>query len=116
MLHLTSHEKKTVVFILTLLVLGLGLDFYKKKTNRADLINFPELEGRLFEKVDINKATALEFATIPGVGSKLAYTIVSERKLNGKFEDVQDLKRVRGIKDKKLKQMKKYITLEILHN
>ncbi|MFC1709117.1 hypothetical protein ACFL2J_03535 [Candidatus Omnitrophota bacterium] len=46
MLHLTSHEKKTVVFILTLLVLGLGLDFYKKKTHRADLINFPELEGR----------------------------------------------------------------------
>jgi competence ComEA-like helix-hairpin-helix protein len=112
MLYLTSQERKTIVFVLSLLILGIGLDFFKQKTGRANLINFPALEEKMFEKIDINKAGALEFATIPGVGEKLAEAIVEERKIKGDFEDIEDLKRVRGIKNKKLEQLKKYITLE----
>jgi competence ComEA-like helix-hairpin-helix protein len=110
MLYLTSQERKTIVFVLSLLILGIGLDFFKQKTGRANLINFPALEEKMFEKIDINKAGALEFATIPGVGEKLAEAIVEERKIKGDFEDIEDLKRVRGIKNKKLEQLKKYIT------
>jgi len=112
MFYLTSQERKTIVFVLCLLILGIGLDFFKKKTNRTDLINYEVLEDRLFKKVDINKASISELTTIPGVGKKLAYSIVDFRKFNRGFRHIEELKKIRGIKDKKLKQLKKYITLE----
>ena len=112
MFYLTSHERRTIVFVLSLLILGLGLDFYKKKTNRADLVDYQALEEKLFDKVNINQAGALEFSTIPGVGQSLAYSIVEERRLHGKFKYIADLKRVRGIKDRKLQQLRRYIIIE----
>ncbi|MFH1621751.1 MAG: helix-hairpin-helix domain-containing protein [Candidatus Omnitrophota bacterium] len=111
MFHLTSQEKKTVIFVLSLLILGIGLDFYKKKTNKANLVNFGALEEKLFDRVNINKASKSELTTIPGVGEKLAYSIIEYRNSNGDFKNIADLKNIKGIKDKKLEQIKKYITL-----
>lgn len=116
MLYLTSHERKTIVFILALLILGIGLDFFKKMTNRVNLVDYETLQEKFFDKVDINRASALEFSTIPGVGKKLAHSIVDYRKSHGDFKDIGELKRVKGIKDKKLKQLKKYIKLETTRN
>ena len=115
MFYLTTQERKTIVFVLALLILGIGLDFFKKKTNRADLINYKLLEGRLFEKVDINRASFSEITTIPGVGEKLAYSIIAYRKSHGRFKNIEELKRVKGIKDRKLEKLKKYITIEDLN-
>lgn len=112
MLYLTSSERKTIIFILSLLILGIGLDFFKKKTNRVNLIDYESLEEKFFDRVDINKANVLELTSIPGVGEKLAQTIVDYRKSQGKFKDIEDLKKVRGIKNKKLEQLRKYIRLE----
>jgi len=114
MFYLTTQERKTIIFILALLILGIGLDFFKKKTNRADLINYKLLEGRLFEKVDINRASFSELNTIPGVGEKVAYSIIAYRKSNGGFKNIEELKRIKGIKDRKLEKLKKYITIEDL--
>lgn len=113
MLNLTSHEQKTIIFVLSLLILGMGLDFFKKVTNRDSLLDYETMEEKLFDKVDINKAKVLEFTSIPGVGEKLAQAIVDYRESNGKFKNIEDLKKIKGIKDKKLEKLKKYIKLEI---
>ena len=111
MLYLTAQERKVIIFVLCLLFLGLGLDFVKKKINQEDIINYKSLEKELFKKVDINKANFSEFRSIPGVGENLAQRIVDYRRACGQFENIEQLKNVRGIKDKKLKQIKKYITI-----
>ena len=97
--------------MLCLIFFGIGLDFVKKKTNRNSIINYEEIEDRLFNKADINKATFSELRTIPGLGEDLAQRIVDYRKQYGGFENVEELKNVRGIKEKKLEQVKKYITI-----
>jgi competence protein ComEA len=112
MLSLTSYEKRTVVFVLSFLILGIGLDFFQKKSGRTGLIDYKNLEDKFFDRVDVNRANALEFATIPGVGEKLAYAIVAYRRANGEFRNIEELKKVKGIKDKKLEQIRKYIKLE----
>ena len=112
MFYLTSQERKTIIFIFCLLILGIGLDFFKKKTNRTKLVDYEVLEGRLFKRVDINRASVSELTTIPGVGRKLACSIVDFRKFNCGFTRIEELKKIRGIKDKKLEQIRKYITLE----
>ena len=48
-------------------------------------------------QIDINKADWPEFATLPGVGRKLAERIVQSRQQSGPYSDLDDLRRVRGI-------------------
>ena len=52
-------------------------------------------------KVNINSATADELQQLNGVGPALAQRIVDDRKTNGAFVTIEDLKRVSGIGDKK---------------
>jgi competence protein ComEA len=47
--------------------------------------------------VDVNRATADELDTLPGIGPALAERIVEWRGANGRFATVDDLDRVPGI-------------------
>jgi competence protein ComEA len=47
--------------------------------------------------VVINRATAKEFETLPGIGPVLAARIVAYRKANGPFATIEDLLKVPGI-------------------
>lgn len=48
-------------------------------------------------RVVVNKATAAEWESLPGIGPKLAARIVAFRDEHGAFASVQDLQQVRGI-------------------
>ena len=50
--------------------------------------------------IDINTATADEFVKVKGIGEKKAERIISYRDEHGKFENVDELKNVKGIGDK----------------
>lgn len=52
-------------------------------------------------KVDPNRATADELATVPGIGPKTAAAIVAYRREHGAFRDLSQLREVKGIGEKK---------------
>lgn len=60
-------------------------------------------------KIDINTADEKKLEEIPGVGPATAKKIVDYRNREGKFKDVEDLKNVTGIGDKKFENMKEYV-------
>lgn len=62
------------------------------------------------EKLDVNTASAQELETLTGVGPRLAAEIVKEREENGAFETLEDLLRVRGIGESKLKEFRFEVT------
>jgi len=69
-----------------------------------------EEEEKQNEKiVNINTATEAELTSIPGVGSSTAEKIITYRKENGKFKQVEDIKNVSGIGEKKFEAIKVYI-------
>lgn len=63
------------------------------------------------KSVSVNSADKTVLAQLPGVGEKTADAILKYRKANGKFKSIDDLKNVKGIGDKKLSAMKKYLKL-----
>lgn len=63
-------------------------------------------------KVNINTATAAELDALPGIGPVLAERIVRSRSEEGPFNSVDDLKRVRGIGDSLLKELKNLVTVK----
>lgn len=65
------------------------------------------------EPLDINTATAEEIAaTMTGVGKAKADAIVKDREARGNFKSVDDLKRVKGIKDGILSKNRDKITVK----
>ena len=58
--------------------------------------------------VDINTATVPELQLLPGIGEVTATKIVEERQRNGRFRNVEDLRRVHGIGLKKVHSLKPF--------
>ena len=63
------------------------------------------------KKININTATQAELEEITGIGPSLAQKIIEYRESNGKFKDIEELKNVSGIGDKKFESMKSQITI-----
>jgi competence protein ComEA len=64
------------------------------------------------EKINLNTATAEQIALLPGIGPKLAASIVADREKNGKFKRVADLDRVKGIGRKKLDAIRSSVVVD----
>jgi len=61
--------------------------------------------------VNINTADVNELDTLPGIGPALAQRIIQYRETNGPFNDIEDLKKVSGIGDKRFEDLKDRITV-----
>ena len=56
--------------------------------------------------VDVNLASAADFERLPGIGPALAARIVEVRAREGPFGSVEDLRRVRGVRDTTLARLR----------
>lgn len=59
-----------------------------------------------FAAVNINTASKDELATLKGIGAKKAEAIVDYRTKHGKFQSIEDLKKVNGIGTKLFESIK----------
>lgn len=62
--------------------------------------------------LDVNHARVHELALIPGVGDKMAARIVEYREKTGPLKSINQLKEIRGIKDKKLSRLTPYLYVD----
>ena len=61
--------------------------------------------------ININSATQTELMTLPGIGSSRAADIISYRNSNGRFEKIEDIMKVSGIKESAFNKIKDYISV-----
>lgn len=64
------------------------------------------------ETININTAGKRELMRLPGIGETYAERIIQKREEMGGFRSVEDIKNVDGIGEKRLEQMRPYLTLE----
>ncbi len=94
-----SDRDQRVLIVLTLLVFaGVGIHWARWRSRGENLVEIERLPARQYDfKVDINRATWVEWMQLPGIGEILARRIVADRTQHGPFESVDGLKRVSGI-------------------
>ena len=61
--------------------------------------------------INLDTATAVQLATLPGIGPKAADLIVQYRQKNGSFKKVEEIMNVRGIGEKTFLKLKSRITV-----
>ncbi len=76
----------------------------------VDKISGPRLMN-IGKKVDINVADESDLRRVPGIGPVLAQRIVAHRTSAGGFKDLEELKLVQGIREKKFASLSLYLEL-----
>jgi len=62
--------------------------------------------------MNVNTASAAELETLPGVGPMLAGRIIAYREEHGNFRRAEHLMMVRGISDRKFRELRSQVRVE----
>jgi competence ComEA-like helix-hairpin-helix protein len=69
--------------------------------------------GMASRLVDLNRASEMELARLPGLGTGLARRIVEERDRHGAFDSPEALRRVYGLGPRKLAAIRDHVTVTV---
>ncbi len=89
---------------------SLFLEQKQKQENEQQYEEISEDTKRLY--ININTADVEELDLLPGIGEKLAESIISYRTENGFFQTIEDIKNVPKIGDSIFEKIKDYITIQ----
>lgn len=71
--------------------------------------NFPQIESNA---INLNTATLNELKKLPGIGESLAREIIEYRDQNGKFRRPEELLMIKGMGEKKFRELRPFIKTE----
>jgi competence ComEA-like helix-hairpin-helix protein len=120
MLFLTKEERQVLIFLGAVALLGLGLSYLKKikltgwpqpLSVERESLSWPLPKEEEARVISLNHADIEELASLPGIGPVLAGRIVSYRQQNGPFDNIEKIKEVPGIGDKKFQMIKEFLSL-----
>jgi len=80
---------------------GIAIDFLQMEAEKKVLFEIP---------LDLNAVSEEDLVHIPGIGPGTAHEIVAHRNNHGNFPNVEALKNVKGIGNKKLRRIEKHFS------
>ena len=106
MLSLTQEERKVILFLSVIALLGAGANFLAKQfAPTKSLACFSDKLGR----VNLNTADKKLLMSVSGIGENLAQRIIEFRDAQGGFSSIEELKSIKGITEAKFNKIKDYL-------
>ncbi|MFH0913279.1 MAG: helix-hairpin-helix domain-containing protein [Candidatus Omnitrophota bacterium] len=109
MFNLTQEERRVILFLLAVALLGLGINFAIK-------VNSPIVSVLVrddhFAKVNLNQANPQDLLSLTGITPKLAESIIAYRNAKGAFGDIEELKQIKGIGEYRYEKLKDLFYVE----
>lgn len=84
-------------------------NFKVKSKNQKSKSNHKKVSSNLL--VNLNTANIEQLSTLPGVGEKLAESIINYRSKKGKFKAINELMNIERVGNKKFNKMKNKVTV-----
>lgn len=109
MFALTPQEKRVILFLITVALTGIGVNFLSKRYPQVKIIAYINED---LSKINLNKADKEALITIPGLGEKLSQRIIDYRRQQGIFKDIEELKNIKGLSGYRYEKIKDYFTLK----
>ncbi len=109
MLNLTPQERQVILFLIILLLSGIGIDFLGKRYSRFKAVAYINQD---IGRIDLNKADKEALIGIAGIGEKLARRIIEYRRQQGSLSGIEELKNIKGLKGNKYEAIKDYFVIE----
>lgn len=109
MYNLTPQERRAVLFLTCLSLIGLAVNYAAKL--HSPIATFLDPESAL-SKININRAGYEELLDLKGLTPSLAQKLIEYRQENGPFEDLRELKKVKGIGERRFEKIKDCLSLE----
>jgi competence ComEA-like helix-hairpin-helix protein len=107
--HRARIEPTVVLVLLITSLLGVGCLVREQKS----ITKAPPLLAT--GAININTATVNELQALPGIGKVIAERIVAHREQFGPFRRVEHLMMVRGVSDRKFRDIRSLIAVESPH-
>jgi competence ComEA-like helix-hairpin-helix protein len=108
---LNRQEKLFVLTLCAVLFLGASLDAaVKKYPFLFSILHVMENEA-VYPKININSANLEELVRIPYIGNYTAQQIIARRQTLGPFRSLEELKSVKGIKEKNFERFRSYLSV-----
>lgn len=109
MFNLTRQERQVILFLITIALVGLGVNFAIKINAKIEkLVKVDDV----IVQININVARFEDLIQVKGISPRLARNIIAYRSTYGPFKNLEELKEVKGIGKVKFGQIKDYFTLE----
>ncbi len=103
MLNLTKEERQVLLFLFTIIFIGLGISSFLRA---GSLPQLTEAFYKNLGKVDLNKADKSALMSVTGIGEKLAGRIIDYRNISNGFDELDELKEIKGITERKYELIK----------
>ena len=109
MINLTQDERKVVLFLAVVALVGVGVNFLVKQFSpEKGIVSFSADLGR----VNLNSADKKTLMGISGIGEKLAQRILDYRDKREGFNNADELMGIKGINQSKFAKIKEYLLVK----
>lgn len=109
MFNLTPQERQVILFLITVALVGIGINFLTKRYSQMRIVAYINQDTG---KVNLNKADQEMLMGVCGIGKKLAERIIEYRQSRGGFKEPDELKNIKGIGKSKYEAIKEYFIIE----
>ena len=106
-----ADERRIVMVGGTVFLVVMTAQYLYRVFDKPDPL--PWKRGDAFQafQVDINSASWIEWAQLPGIGPSLSHRIVAHRTVHGPFQSINELTNVDGIGPETLKRIRPWLKL-----
>jgi competence ComEA-like helix-hairpin-helix protein len=101
--NLTPQERQVILFLATVALAGMGINFFAKNFSSVKVIAYLNQD---ISKIGLNQADKATLMSVSGIGEKIAQRILEYRNQEGSFHDIEELRRIKGLTKSKYEKIR----------